>query len=52
MKLDQETIEWVDKALAGLCHDCGYGKVVVTWHIKEGKVDGVEKHVVQTEKGC
>ena len=51
MKLDPDTIAWIEDARDSLCQSCGYGKIVVIWHIKEGKIDGVEKHIVQTEKG-
>ena len=50
MKLSAEVIQWIERALDGICQPCGYGKIVVTWHIKDGKLDGVEKNITQTEK--
>ena len=46
MKLDQETIEWVEQKVA----EIEFGDVTLVFHVREGKVEGREKVWRKTEK--
>ncbi len=51
MKLDQETIKWIENKIKEICEN-GFGRVSVTRHIKTGQLDGIEKKAIQTEKSA
>ena len=48
MKLDQDLIDWIETTNEKICQEKGFGHVHVIWHLKNGKIDGVEKQIVQT----
>lgn len=50
MKLDLETISWIEKAVMEVCIGTGHGNVGVILHIKQGKIDWTEKIKRETEK--
>ena len=50
MNLDADTIAWIEQKIDEVINDKGYGHVNVIWHIKDGKIDGIEKRTIQTKK--
>ena len=46
MKLDQNTIEWIENSISGLC----YGEVSITFVVHDGQVVSVKKNIEQKEK--
>lgn len=50
MKLDQDTIEWIESKIAEICSGTGYGYVALYYHIKDGKLNYKEKIARETEK--
>ena len=50
MKLDPETITWIEQKTDEISQQHGYGDVMVTWHIRKGKLEWTEKSTIQTER--
>lgn len=50
MKLETDTIAWIEEAISALC----YGEVSITFVVHEGQVVSVKKNIEQKEKlkGC
>ena len=49
-KVSKNLISWIETTIEKICQDKGCGRICVTWHIKDGKLDGTEKRFIQTEK--
>ena len=48
--VDIDTIAWIEQKIAEICQKNGYGHISVTWYLKCGELDGIEKSAIETEK--